>query len=66
MKNGLLIAVGAVVTLAGVLFALQGFNVLGGSAMSGSSVWKVLGPVIAIVGLAILTVGLRRGKMVSQ
>jgi hypothetical protein len=66
MKNGLLIAVGVVVTLAGVVFALQGFSVMGGAAMSGSSVWKVLGPVIAIVGLAILAAGLRRGKVASR
>jgi hypothetical protein len=66
MKNGLLIAVGVLVTLAGVVFALQGFNVMGGSAMSGSSIWKILGPLIAIVGLVILSVGLRRGRLVSR
>jgi hypothetical protein len=66
MKNGLLIAVGVIVTVAGVVFALQGFNVMGGSAMSGSSVWKILGPVIAIVGLVILSIGLRRGRLVSR
>ena len=42
-----LIVVGAVLLVAGVVFALQGFNVLGGSAMSGTTVWAVLGPVIA-------------------
>jgi hypothetical protein len=66
MKNGLLIAAGVLVTLAGVIFALQGFDVMGGSAMSGNSIWKVLGPVIALVGLAILTFGLRRGRLVSR
>jgi hypothetical protein len=65
MKKGLLIAVGAVVALAGVLFTLQGLNVLGGSAMSGKSLWAVLGPVIAIVGLIIATVGARRGRSVA-
>jgi hypothetical protein len=66
MKNGLLIAVGVLVTLAGLVFALQGFNVMGGSAMSGSSIWKILGPVIAIIGLIIVSLGLRRGRLVSR
>jgi hypothetical protein len=66
MKNGLLIAVGVLVTLAGVVFALQGFNVMGGSAMSGSSVWKILGPLIAVAGLVILSVALRRGRLASR
>jgi hypothetical protein len=66
MKNGLLIGVGVLVALAGVVFALQGFDVMGGSAMSGTSIWKVLGPVIAIVGLIIVTLGLRRGRMAAR
>lgn len=66
MKKGLLIAVGAVVALAGVLFTLQGLNLLGGSAMSGKTLWAVLGPVIAIVGLVIATVGARRSSGVAD
>jgi hypothetical protein len=61
MKKGLLIVVGVVVALAGLLFTLQGLNVLGGSAMSGKTIWAVLGPVIAIVGLILATVGVRQG-----
>jgi hypothetical protein len=61
MKKGLLIVVGVVVALAGLLFTLQGFNVLGGSAMSGKTIWAVLGPVIAIAGLILATVGVRQG-----
>jgi hypothetical protein len=66
MKKGLLVAVGALVTIAGVVFALQGFNVVGGSAMSGKSLWAVLGPLIAVAGLIIATVGLRRGKVAAR
>jgi hypothetical protein len=66
MRNGLLIGVGVLVTVAGVVFALQGFGVLGGSAMSGTSLWAVLGPVIAIAGLILATIGLRRGRLVSR
>jgi hypothetical protein len=59
MLSRLLVIVGALATIAGVIFALQGFGVLGGSVMSGSSVWATLGPVIALAGLLALGTGLR-------
>ncbi|HEY2312112.1 MAG TPA: hypothetical protein VGH96_00755 [Streptosporangiaceae bacterium] len=59
MLSRLLITVGALATIAGVIFALQGFGVLGGSVMSGSSVWAALGPLIAVVGLVVIGTGLR-------
>ena len=54
MARGLLGAVGALLLTAGTVFALQGFGVLGGSSMSGSSTWAAAGPVIAAVGLMML------------
>lgn len=60
MVNRLLITVGAIAIAAGVIFALQGFGVVGGSAMSGSSLWAALGPVIAVAGLLVVATGLRR------
>ena len=59
MLSRLLIVVGALATIAGVVFALQGFGVLGGSVMSGSSVWATLGPIIALAGLLAVGTGLR-------
>ena len=44
---------GIVIALAGAVFTLQGVGILGGSSMSGSTTWAILGPIIAIVGLAI-------------
>lgn len=58
MKSGLLIGLGTLVTLAGVIFALQGTGVLGGSAMSGTTLWSVLGPLIALAGIALAGTGL--------
>ncbi|HEY1642564.1 MAG TPA: hypothetical protein VGG35_17860 [Streptosporangiaceae bacterium] len=66
MRNGLLVIVGLAVTAAGVIFALQGFGVLGGSAMSGSSLWSVLGPLIALAGLVLTGAGLRRGRVAPR
>lgn len=54
--------VGVVVTLMGVLFFLQGIGVVGGSFMTGTTTWSVLGPIIAVVGLALITVSARRRR----
>jgi hypothetical protein len=61
LRQVVLVCVGILVTLAGVIFTLQGVGVLGGSVMSGVTFWAVAGPVIALVGLAIAGIGLRRG-----
>ena len=60
MVRGLMVAAGLLLTIAGTIFALQGFGVLGGSVMSGSHFWAGAGPVIAIIGLVLLVVGARR------
>ena len=62
MSKPVLITIGVVVTLLGLLFTLQGLGVVGGSAMTGSTLWAVLGPIIAIVGIAVLVLGLRKGR----
>jgi hypothetical protein len=53
------LGLGVIVTLFGVLFALQGFGIVGGSPMSGTTTWSVLGPIIALVGIAIAGLGVR-------
>jgi len=58
--------VGVLLLIAGTLFALQGFGVLGGSVMSGSHFWAAAGPIIAVVGLALLVSGARRVRSRSS
>jgi hypothetical protein len=58
----LLVAGGLLLTLAGVIFALQGVGVIGGSFMSGTTTWAVIGPLIALAGLALVVLGLRRPR----
>lgn len=65
MRNGLLTAAGVVLTLAGAIWALQGFGVIGGSFMSGDSVWAIIGPVVAAAGIVITAIGLRRARSAS-
>ena len=62
MSKPVLITIGVVVTLLGLLFTLQGLGVVGGSAMTGSTLWAVLGPIIAIVGIVLVVLGLRKSR----
>jgi hypothetical protein len=56
----LLVGTGLLITVVGVVFALQGVGVIGGSFMSGTTTWAIAGPVIALAGLALVVAGLRR------
>jgi hypothetical protein len=58
----LLVAAGSLLTLGGVVFALQGVGVIGGSFMSGTTTWAVAGPLIALAGMALIVLGLRRKR----
>jgi hypothetical protein len=62
MSKPVLITIGVVVALAGVVFTFQGLGLIGGSAMTGSTLWAVLGPIIAVVGVVLVVLGLRRGR----
>ncbi|MDR6971252.1 vacuolar-type H+-ATPase subunit I/STV1 [Leifsonia shinshuensis] len=58
----LLVVVGIVLVLIGLLWTLQGLNVLGGSVMSGSPVWGTIGPIVLIVGVVLIIVALVRRR----
>jgi hypothetical protein len=62
VKNWLVGLGGVVLIIAGALWALQGFGVIGGSFMSHNSVWAIVGPVVAIIGLVMAVIGLRRAR----
>lgn len=65
MRSGVLTAVGVILTIAGVIWALQGFGVIGGSFMSGDSVWAIIGPIVAAIGLLITVIAVRRARSAS-
>ena len=56
----LLIALGAIMVLMGAVWTLQGLGVIQGSAMSDQSVWAVIGPILAGLGVALVVVAGRR------
>ena len=63
MVTRILLAVaGSLITVAGVIFTLQGVGAIGGSFMSGTTTWAVAGPIIALAGLALIALALRRPR----
>jgi hypothetical protein len=59
VRGWLWIVIGALVVLVGAVWTLQGLNVLGGSAMSGKTLWAIVGPIVAVVGLGLIGLGVR-------
>ena len=56
---------GLVLLLVGVVWILQGINVLPGSFMSGRMGYSLLGLVVAIVGIVILLRSARHGSVAA-
>jgi hypothetical protein len=57
------IVLGVLAVIIGIVWTLQGFNILGGSGMSGHPIFAVIGLIlliIGVIGLVLLTVGVRR------
>jgi hypothetical protein len=57
-----LIVGGIVLLVLGLFWALQGFNVVGGSFMSGDSAFAIIGPIVAVIGLIAAVLGLRKAR----
>ena len=57
MRKWTWIVIGLIVALLGLVFTLQGIGTIKGSAMSGTTLWSILGPVIIVIGLAIAGFG---------
>jgi uncharacterized membrane protein YdbT with pleckstrin-like domain len=58
-RAGLLI-VGVIAVSIGAIFAGQGANLIPGSSMTGEKMWLYIGLVIAIVGIILIVLGVRR------
>ncbi|MCU1579197.1 MAG: hypothetical protein JWP19_1401 [Rhodoglobus sp.] len=55
-----LIIVGVVALVIGVVFAGQGANLIPGSSMTGDRMWLYIGLILAVVGIVLMVLGLRR------
>lgn len=58
--RALLIALGAVMILTGGVWTAQGLGYLEGSPMTDQTLWAVLGPLLAGLGVGLLIVAARR------
>ncbi len=55
-----LLVIGVLLVLTGILWTLQGLDVVGGSPMSGVTAWAIIGPIVGVVGLVLAIMGARR------
>ncbi len=62
MRNPVLVAGGLIALVLGLVFFFQGIGVITGSTMTDTVTWSVLGPLIALAGLAAIVVGGRRTR----
>jgi hypothetical protein len=53
-------AVGLIVALFGLIWALQGFGVLEGSPMSNTTTWSIIGPVTVLIGIVVAVFSWRK------
>jgi hypothetical protein len=65
MRRIVLVVIGALVTLAGIVWTLQGLGYISGSFMTGATLWAVIGPVVALIGLGIAAFGFRGRRRVQ-
>jgi drug/metabolite transporter superfamily protein YnfA len=54
------LAFGLIVALFGLIWALQGFGVLGGSPMSNTTTWSIIGPITVLIGIVIAVFSWRK------
>ena len=59
MAKPLWVVAGVVLVLLGLLWTLQGTDVIKGSAMSGTATWSIIGPIVLLVGGLVVAVGIR-------
>jgi hypothetical protein len=59
VRKLLLIGAGVLVVAVGIIWTLQGLDYIKGSGMSGTRFWALIGPVVAVIGLAMIVAGIR-------
>lgn len=58
--RALLVALGVVMVATGAVWTAQGLGYLEGSPMTDQSIWAILGPLVAGLGVALVVVAARR------
>ncbi|TDC31078.1 hypothetical protein E1211_23120 [Micromonospora sp. 15K316] len=59
MRGWFLLTLGLLAVVIGAVWTVQGLGYVEGSVMTGERIWVVVGPVVALAGVAGIWVGLR-------
>jgi len=54
MNKNLQAGLGVLLVLVGLIWTFQGLGVVAGSVMTGVTLWAIIGPIVAILGVALL------------
>jgi uncharacterized membrane protein YdbT with pleckstrin-like domain len=57
-----LVTIGLIAVIIGGVFAGQGLNLIPGSFMTGNRMWLSIGLIVAVVGIILVVLGLRRPR----
>jgi uncharacterized membrane protein YdbT with pleckstrin-like domain len=57
-----LITIGLIAVIIGGVFAGQGLNLIPGSFMTGNRMWLSIGLIVAVIGIILVVLGLRRSR----
>ncbi|MEH0933428.1 hypothetical protein [Micromonospora sp. CPCC 205558] len=59
MRGWLPLTLGLLAVVIGAVWTVQGLGYVSGSLMTDEKIWAVLGPILALAGLALIWLGLR-------
>lgn len=62
IKARLFTVIGVIALVLGLLWMGQGANLIGGSSMTGQSLWLIIGLIVAAVGAVLLFLAARSGR----
>jgi hypothetical protein len=51
MNKNLRVGLGVLLVLVGLIWTLQGLGYVAGSVMTGVTLWAIVGPIVAILGI---------------
>jgi len=62
MNKNLRAGLGVLVFFVGLIWTLQGLDILQGSPMTGQTLWAIVGPIVAVGGAGLVAGALRAGR----
>jgi hypothetical protein len=59
MNKSLRVGLGLLLVLVGLIWTLQGLSIISGSVMTGVTLWAIIGPIVAILGIWLVARAIR-------